>query len=125
MPVSSLKATQNELIGPKVAGIYLAIQDHNSDAYKDIMGSYLYISSDGYVLDGHHRWAALLADAYRKGNIAGTRIKVKRIGAPIVDLVKVANKWATDFGVQAQAGVAPAQPAANPAAQPAPQAAAK
>lgn|GEM_PF-1863490 len=117
VPVASLKATQNELVGAKVAGIYLALQDPTSDAYKDITGSYLYISSDGYVLDGHHRWAALLADAYRKGNINGTTIKVKRIGAPISELVKVANQWAMDFGVQAKAGVAPAQSAAQPAPQ--------
>lgn len=105
VPVSSLKATQNELVGAKVAGIYLALQDPTSDAAKDIASGYLYISSDGYVLDGHHRWAALLADAYRKGNIGGTKIKVRRIGAPISDLVKVANQWAMDFGVQAKAGV--------------------
>jgi hypothetical protein len=114
VPVSSLKATQDELVGAKVAGIYLALQDPNSDASKEIKNSYLYISSDSYVLDGHHRWVALLADAYRKGNIAGTTIKVKRIGAPISDLVKVANQWAMDFGVQAKPGVA-TQPAAAPA----------
>lgn len=117
VPVASLKATQNELVGPKVAGIYFALQDPNGDVYKDIMRSYLYISSDGYVLDGHHRWAALLADAYRKGNLAGTTVRVRRVGAPIADLVKVANQWAVDFGVQAKSGVAPAQPAAQPTAQ--------
>lgn len=119
VPVASLKATQNELVGPKVAGIYFALQDPNSDAYKDIMNSYLYISSDGYVLDGHHRWAALLAEAYRKGNIAGTTVRVRRIGVPISELVKIANQWAMDFGVQAKPGVAPAQPATQPAAKPA------
>lgn len=115
VPVASLKATQNELEGAKVAGIYAALQDPKSQAYREIKNSYLYISSDNYVLDGHHRWAALLADAYRRGNIAGVTIKVKRIGAPISVLVEVANKWAADFGIQQKEGVASHQGSEAPA----------
>lgn len=104
VPLISLKATQNELIGTKVAGIYMTLQEPDSAAYKELQSSYIYISSDDYILDGHHRWAALLADAYRKGNIIDATIRVKRIGAPISDLVELANLWAADFGIQSRAG---------------------
>src|SRR6185295_13066683 len=56
VPAMSLKATQNELIGSKVAGIWYAMQDPNSVTYKTITSLPLFISQEGYILDGHHRW---------------------------------------------------------------------
>ena len=54
--VGRLKATQKEISAEKATGM--------ADAYKE--GSYdpskkpIIISKDGYVLDGHHRWAAMV-----------------------------------------------------------------
>lgn len=119
VPLKSLKATQNELVGSKVAGISFAIEDPTSDAAKDIANGYLFISKDNYILDGHHRWAALVGDAVRKGTIDTATIKVRRIHAPILNIVNIADKWAADFGFQAAAGLAPATATPAPAAMPA------
>jgi len=105
VPVASLKATQDELIGSKVAGIWMAIQDTTSASAEEIREGYIVISSDNYILDGHHRWAAILADAIRRGTLDSTKILVKRVNAPILKLVKDANAFAQEFGIQAEAGV--------------------
>lgn len=102
--VKDLKPTQNELVGSKVAGISFALEDPASDAAKDITNSYLFISRDNYILDGHHRWAAVLGDAVRKGKLAETKIKVKRIDAPMDDLVKIAYDWAGKYGLPVKSG---------------------
>ena len=61
-PVSPdrLKATQSELVGVKVAGMSKVLDDPNHPAYEAITAP-IYVSNDGYVLDGHHRWAAIVA----------------------------------------------------------------
>ena len=105
VPVAMLKATQNELVGSKVAGIWLAIQDPNSSAAREINDSYIFISNDNYILDGHHRWAAVLGDAMRKGQLKDTTMQVKRINATIQDLIPIATKWAENFGIQVKKGV--------------------
>lgn len=105
VPVATLKATQNELVGPKVASMWVAIQDPNSDAAREINDGYIFISKDNYILDGHHRWAAVLGDAMRKGQLKDTNMNVKRINVSIQDLVPIAMKWAADFGIQVKKGV--------------------
>lgn len=106
VPVTSLKSTQNELVASKVAGIWAALLDPKSSAAKDINNSYIFISKDNYVLDGHHRWAARLADAIRKGEM-DAKIRVRQIKAPIDTLIQEANDWANKFGIQPAAGLAP------------------
>jgi hypothetical protein len=99
-----LKATQNELVGSKVAGISFALEDPQSDAAKDIKNSYIFISKDNYILDGHHRWAAILGNAVRKGKLTETTMNVKRINAPIDILVKIADVWAARYGLPTHSG---------------------
>ena len=60
VPADRLKATQSELVGPKVAGMSKVLADPNHPAYGKITAP-IYVSNDGYVLDGHHRWAAVVA----------------------------------------------------------------
>jgi len=55
IPVGMLKATQRELITKTVYGIADAALRAVFDPSKNIV-----VSRDGYILDGHHRWAALL-----------------------------------------------------------------
>ena len=55
VPADQLKATQTELVGPKVAGMSKAL---DTDPNHPGITAPIYVSSDGYVLDGHHRfWA--------------------------------------------------------------------
>jgi len=55
IPVGKLMATQRELITDTVYGIADVHLRGKFDASKGIV-----VSRDGYILDGHHRWAALL-----------------------------------------------------------------
>lgn len=105
VPAMSLKATQNELIGSKVAGIWYAMQDPNSDTYKTITSLPLFISQEGYILDGHHRWAAAIAHAINNGDLTHMMMKAKRVHVPISQLVQDANDFTKEFGIQAEAGL--------------------
>jgi len=61
MAVGQLKATQKEINAEKVKGMVEAHEKHLKGEGKWSPGKgAIVVSSDGYVLDGHHRWAALL-----------------------------------------------------------------
>lgn len=105
VPAMSLQATQNELIGSKVAGIWYALQDPTSTTYKELMSLPIFISEDNYILDGHHRWAAIVAHGINNGNLANVRMKAERVHVPIIQLVRDANEFANAFGIKAEAGL--------------------
>ena len=77
MRVGDLKATQSEISADAVL--------RNADKYlsgKELTGGVIYVSSDGHILDGHHRWAGLLtADPDAK-------IPVVKIGVPMAELLE-------------------------------------
>ena len=75
VPAASLKPTQAEFSAAKVKK---AIDFKSGD--RSIL-----VSSDGYILDGHHQWLA-------KAN-QGEPINVIRFNAPISDLVKMAREF--------------------------------
>jgi len=101
-PVSPdrLKATQSELVGVKVAGMSKVLEDPNHPAYKAITAP-IYVSNDGYVLDGHHRWAAIVAhNAANPNNQIPMNVRV--IDEPIEPLVKRSNSFAEKMGIRAK-----------------------
>ncbi|MEY4332067.1 MAG: hypothetical protein RLZZ196_805 [Bacteroidota bacterium] len=100
VPADRLKATQSELVGPKVAGMSKVLEDPNHPAYEKITAP-IYVSNDGYVLDGHHRWAAIIAHnaAHPDKQIP---MKVRVIDEPIVPLVKRSNEFAEKMGIRAK-----------------------
>lgn len=82
--VRDLKPTQNEMNGIKVLGIAKAMK---SGTFNWDKTGPLYQSSDGYILDGHHRWAAQwLADPDRPTPMI-------KIDMPMKELLKVADKY--------------------------------
>jgi hypothetical protein len=87
-----LKATQSELVGVKVAGMSKVLEDPNHPAYGKITAP-IYVSKDGYVLDGHHRWAAIVSH-----NVANPKNPIKMtvrvIDSDIIPLVKASNDFA-------------------------------
>ena len=101
VPPDRLKATQSELVGVKVAGMSKVLADKNHPAYGKITAP-IYVSNDGYVLDGHHRWAAVVAHnaANPKNQIP---MNVRVIDEPIVPLVKRSNEFAEAMGIRAKA----------------------
>lgn len=97
---SSLKASQNELVGAKVVGM-----KNNRDF--DPGSGEIFVSKDGYVIDGHHRWAAQVARDYEDGDGGDLNMKVRVVDMEIMDVLKEANSWADDFGImpkEAKAG---------------------
>jgi hypothetical protein len=101
IPPDRLKATQSELVGVKVAGMSQVLADKNHPAYGKITAP-IYVSRDGYVLDGHHRWAAVVAHnaSNPKDQI---EMQVRVIDDDIEPLVKKSNKFAEDIGIRAKA----------------------
>lgn len=72
MPAAGLKPTQAEFSKPKVDGAMSAPDDGS-------MKNTVLVSSDGYVLDGHHRWMARAQQ--------GKQIDAIRLDAPIRQLL--------------------------------------
>jgi hypothetical protein len=101
VPADRLKATQSELVGVKVAGMESVLEDPNHPAYKKITAP-IYVSNDGYVLDGHHRWAAIVAynAAHPDKQIP---MAVRVIDEPIRPLVKRSNDFAEAMGIKPKA----------------------
>ena len=100
VPADRLKATQSELVGAKVAGMSKVLDDPNHPAYGKITAP-IYVSNDGYVLDGHHRWAAVVAhNASNPDNQIPMNVRV--IDEPIEPLVKRSNKFAEEIGIRAK-----------------------
>jgi hypothetical protein len=102
VPPDRLKSTQSELVGVKVAGMSEVIDagpDH--PAYGAITAP-IYVSNDGYVLDGHHRWAAVVAHNAKNPN-KPIPMNVRVIDEPIEPLVKRSNKFAEEIGIKPKA----------------------
>jgi hypothetical protein len=89
--VDFLRATQNELIGAKVAKIAKRIIEHSERGDID---KRLVVSRDNYILDGHHHWAAQVALGIRK-------MKVSRVDIDIITLLDKANKFTGGKGKKA------------------------
>ena len=100
MPATQMKATQNQLNADKVAGMAWAL--YNDPKTKDAshpLRQPLIVSNDGYVLDGHHRWAALATHDVMSGNKDVSDIPVIRVDMDIEDLVDKSNEFGDQFGL--------------------------
>jgi len=107
MSPTEMKATQNELVGAKVVSMANALvrpdevgipKDKQAQVRK-VLTAPLIVSKDGYVLDGHHRWAALTVADLLQGNGGKTKIKVIKVDMDIDDLVGESNTWGNEFGL--------------------------
>jgi Arc/MetJ-type ribon-helix-helix transcriptional regulator len=98
VPASTLRASQKELIGDKVAGIMGEIAGGKMDSVKDT----IFVSKDGYVVDGHHRWAAKIGLDMRDGGLGDVRMKVKVINLGIEEVLARANAFAEEMGIPPQ-----------------------
>jgi hypothetical protein len=97
IPSDRLKATQSELVGSKVAGMAKALE---KDPNHPGITAPIYVSRDGYVIDGHHRWAAVTSAAIASGKPANMKVIV--IDMDIKDAIPMCNKFAEDQGVAAK-----------------------
>jgi hypothetical protein len=89
-----LKATQQDMKGEVVGGM-MTSKDY--DASKEP----IFVSRDGYVVDGHHRWAATLGKDMQDGKLGNNhKMNVIVLDAPISKIIKEANAWTDSFGIK-------------------------
>jgi hypothetical protein len=98
VPADKLKATQKDLVGAKVVGMMGALE---KDPNHPKITAPIYVSRDGYVIDGHHRWAAIVAynAAHPDSPIL---MKTTVLDMDIKDAIPMANKFAEDMGIAAK-----------------------
>ena len=91
-----LRATQGELNGAKVAAIAKVIDADPGSTLRTVP---LFVSRDNYIVDGHHRWAAVVAADYRSDADAKLTVPVRRVRMDIIPLLARAHKFASDYGL--------------------------
>jgi hypothetical protein len=96
VPAASLKASQSELVGPKVAGMM------TNKSY-DPSAEPIFVSKDGYVLDGHHRWAAVVGRDSEDGKLGQSKMNVRVIDRPMSELLFRSIYWTEEFGIAPKA----------------------
>jgi len=105
---SELQATQAELDGKNVGGMMRSARDGTFDMLKDP----IWISNDGHVLDGHHRWAAATALATNCQPPGCVQMPVIRVDMPMDELLGYADQFNDEMGVERLAfGTSRPQPA--------------
>lgn len=97
VPASTLKASQSQLNGSKVGQMMVAMRDGT------LPDAPIFVTRDGYVLDGHHRWAAKVGVDAGDGELGGIEQPVRRIDMEIGEAIDFANAFSAEVGIQ-QAG---------------------
>ena len=78
------------------------LDDPSHPAYEKITAP-IYVSNDGYVLDGHHRWAAITAYNMEHPDNP-LPLKAMIIDQDIDQAIETSNDFANEFGVAAKSG---------------------
>lgn len=90
VPASSLRPVQNEMNDTKIGGLVDAVRSGNPEAVTS-MGKPIYVSRDGRVIDGHHKWAAAVQ--------LGEPINVVRLDMDIKEALDYARKFGDRMGI--------------------------
>lgn len=96
---SALRASQTQLVGEKVAGMM------NNPKF-DPAGEAIFVSSDNYVIDGHHRWAAAVGRDAADGRLGDVKMPVLRIDAPASEILFLAKRFTKQIGILPKAATA-------------------
>ena len=96
VPASSLKASQSELKG-KTIGFMMSKKGQTT---VDLENTSIFVSSDGYVIDGHHRWAAKVGLDSKDGKLGDKKIRVRVINMPIKQVLTEANAFTSALGIE-------------------------
>ena len=111
MNVSELKATQNELKPSNIAFMVDVLMTATPPPHKDKeaedkwklsekLREPIIVSKDGYILDGHHRWAALVALDIANGGSGDIEMMVKQVDDTAEGLVEKTKNFTKDQGLQ-------------------------
>ena len=99
---TTLKPVQKEISASRSGAIYNKFRDEGGIP-KD---ERILISSDGYVIDGHHTWGAAVAFAFDN---PGTELPVYRLSVTAKEAMDVSLEWSKANGFEGQAIDAPAK----------------
>ncbi|HUV09668.1 MAG TPA: zeta toxin family protein, partial [Acidimicrobiia bacterium] len=91
---SHLRASQNELEGGKVANISNAIE---SGKFNPADAPPIFTTADNYVIDGHHRWAAVVGAQYALDQ--HVTFPVQQLDTDIVTALAMATDFAEQMGI--------------------------
>tara|TARA_Y100000034_G_C6845377_1_gene382921 strand:- start:111 stop:1304 length:1194 start_codon:yes stop_codon:yes gene_type:complete len=104
--VSEMKATQNNIDGGKVAGMVSFLSNAPAEATEGFRGGSIFVSTEvdekgkplpSYILDGHHRWAAMTTMDIANGGSGNVQMRVRRINMTSVELVDATNEFTSQF----------------------------
>jgi hypothetical protein len=87
----TLRPIQKEISGRRAGKKYLKFVKGGRDAIDRIV-----VSRDGYVVDGHHGWAAAVARAAAKPS---TTMKATVVGLDHQDALRVSREWTKSKGI--------------------------
>ena len=91
----TMKATQRQLVGAKVGGM---MNGYEAGAYNP--GEVpIIMSSDGFIFDGHHRWAAMVGADHLDGEDTPLQMNVRVIDLPIEQLLAQSKTFLADWGM--------------------------
>ena len=99
---TTLKPVQKEISASRSGAIYNKFREEGGiPADERIL-----VSSDGFVIDGHHTWGASVAFAFDN---PGTKIPVYRLSVTAKEALDISLEWSTANGFEGQAIDAPAK----------------
>lgn len=87
VPLVKLRPTQRELNCEKVTALTQAVMDGG------LKKPCLFICREGHIIDGHHRWAAELVAAVRRGNLKTAKVQVSRAALSIHEVLEEADRF--------------------------------
>jgi hypothetical protein len=99
---TTLKPIQKEISAARSGAIYNKFREDGGIPPKER----ILISSDGFVVDGHHTWGASVGLAF---DTPGTTLPVYRLSVTAEEALSVSREWSTANGFEAQAIDAPAK----------------
>jgi hypothetical protein len=99
---TKLKPIQKEISSARSGAIYNKFREEGGIPQDER----ILISSDGFVVDGHHTWGASVGFAFDN---PGTKLPVYRLSVTAEEALSVSRDWATANGFEGQAIDAPAK----------------
>ena len=99
---TTLKPIQKEISAARSGAIYNKFREDGGIPPKER----ILISSDGFVVDGHHTWGASVGLAF---DTPGTTLPVYRLSVTAEEALSVSREWSTANGFEGQAIDAPAK----------------
>ena len=106
VPAASLKAIQSELVGAKVVGM---MEQLKKNPNHEKITAPIFVSSDGYILDGHHRWAAMVSLQLAQDSKKPVMMNVVQVDMKGEALVRFTNNFTERVGI-AQKKASPDKP---------------